>query len=94
MYDEINKIGKALMYKTGHSNLKVKIKQSDADLAAEVSGHIFFNDRYFGYDDALYATLRVLELIKDGMNLAKNKKDLNLYQESLNKLIEDAKESL
>ncbi len=174
MYDEINKTGKAIMYKTGHSNLKVKIKQSGADLAAEVSGHIFFNDRYFGYDDALYATLRVLELIKDGMNLdeeieklpkvystqeikvktteekkfelmkwikeilkhppfyvpkikkiinidgvrinfengwglirasnttpvlvtrfeAKNKKDLKLYQESLNRLIEDAKESL
>ena len=59
------------MYKTGHSNLKVKIKELDADLAAEVSGHIFFNDRYFGYDDALYATFRVLELIKDGMNLDK-----------------------
>ncbi len=71
MYDEINKIGRAIMYKTGHSNLKVKIKELDADLAAEVSGHIFFNDRYFGYDDALYATLRVLELIKDGMDLDK-----------------------
>jgi phosphomannomutase/phosphoglucomutase len=69
MYDEINKIGKAIMYKTGHSNLKVKIRETDADLAAEVSGHIFFNDRYFGYDDALYATLRVLELVKHGMDL-------------------------
>ncbi len=69
MYDEINKIGKAIMYKTGHSNLKVKIKETDADLAAEVSGHIFFNDRYFGYDDALYSTFRVLELINDGLDL-------------------------
>jgi len=69
MYDEINKIGTAIMYKTGHSNLKVKIRETDADLAAEVSGHIFFNDRYFGYDDALYATLRVLELVKHGMDL-------------------------
>ncbi len=69
MYDEINKIGTAIMYKTGHSNLKVKIRETGADLAAEVSGHIFFNDRYFGYDDALYATLRVLELVKDGMDL-------------------------
>jgi len=71
MYDEINKIGKAVMYKTGHSNLKVKIKELDADLAAEVSGHIFFNDRYFGYDDAIYATLRVLELIINGTDLDK-----------------------
>lgn len=69
MYDEINKMGKAIMYKTGHSNLKVKIKETGADLAAEVSGHIFFNDRYFGYDDAVYATLRVLELIKNGIDL-------------------------
>jgi phosphomannomutase/phosphoglucomutase len=69
MYDEINKIGTAIMYKTGHSNLKVKIRQTDADLAAEVSGHIFFNDRYFGYDDALYTTFRVLELVKNGMDL-------------------------
>ena len=69
MYDEINKMGTAIMYKTGHSNLKVKIRETDADLAAEVSGHIFFNDRYFGYDDALYTTLRVLELIEGGMDL-------------------------
>jgi phosphomannomutase/phosphoglucomutase len=69
MYDEINKFGKAVMYKTGHSNLKVKIKELEADLAAEVSGHIFFNDRYFGYDDAIYATLRVLELVKNGIDL-------------------------
>ncbi len=77
MYDEINKMGgKALMYKTGHSNLKVKIKESNADLAAEVSGHIFFADRYFGYDDALYATLRVLELIKNGIDIDKEIKSL------------------
>ncbi len=69
MYDEINKIGKAYMYKTGHSNLKVKLKELNADLAAEVSGHIFFNDRYFGYDDAIYATFRVLELLKKGIDL-------------------------
>ncbi|MDR0408159.1 MAG: phosphomannomutase/phosphoglucomutase [Campylobacteraceae bacterium] len=63
MYDEIDKIGKTYMYKTGHSNLKVKLKELNADLAAEVSGHIFFADRYFGYDDAIYAMLRVLELL-------------------------------
>ena len=70
MYDLIEKRGgKAIMYKTGHSNLKVKIKELNADLATEVSGHIFFNDRYFGYDDAIYTTLRVLELILEGINL-------------------------
>jgi len=70
MYDELEKRGcKAIMYKTGHSNLKVKMKETDADLACEVSGHIFFKDRYFGYDDAIYATLRMLELIHDGIDL-------------------------
>lgn len=65
MYDEINKIGKAIMYKTGHSNLKVKLKETDAHLAAEMSGHLFFNDRYFGYDDAIYSAFRALELFLD-----------------------------
>jgi phosphomannomutase/phosphoglucomutase len=69
MYDTINQYGKAVMYKTGHSNLKVKIKEENAQLACEVSGHVFFADRYFGFDDAIYATLRVLELIKNGMDL-------------------------
>jgi len=70
MYDELTRRGcKAIMYKTGHSNLKVKMKETDADLACEVSGHIFFKHRYFGYDDAIYATLRMLELIHDGIDL-------------------------
>ncbi len=70
MYDELEKRGaKAVMYKTGHSNIKVKMKEVDADLACEVSGHIFFKDRYFGYDDAIYATLRMLELLHDGVDL-------------------------
>jgi len=64
----INEYGKAIMYKTGHSNLKVKIKETNASFAAEVSGHIFFNDRYFGYDDAIYSTLRALELLHDGFD--------------------------
>lgn len=62
MYSEINKFGKTIMYKTGHSNLKVKLSETNAQIAAEMSGHIFFNDRYFGYDDAIYASLRALEL--------------------------------
>ncbi len=70
MYDELAKRGcKAIMYKTGHSNLKVKMKETNADLACEVSGHVFFKNRYFGYDDAIYATLRMLELIHDGIDL-------------------------
>ena len=68
MYDTINSYGKAIMYKTGHSNLKVKIKETNADFAAEVSGHLFFNDRYFGFDDAIYATLRTLELLDNGFD--------------------------
>ncbi|MBA3025234.1 MAG: phosphomannomutase/phosphoglucomutase [Sulfurimonas sp.] len=70
MYDELAKRGcKAIMYKTGHSNIKVKMKEVKADLACEVSGHIFFKNRYFGYDDAIYATLRMLELIYEGIDL-------------------------
>ncbi len=69
MYDDINARGKAIMYKTGHSNLKVMIAKTKADFAAEVSGHLFFNDRYFGYDDAVYATLRMIELIKNGLDV-------------------------
>ena len=72
MYDELERRGaKAIMYKTGHSNLKVKMKETNADLACEVSGHIFFKHRYFGYDDAIYATLRMLELIHDGIDIDK-----------------------
>lgn len=70
MYDTLRERGAtAVMYKTGHSNLKVKMKELHADLACEVSGHVFFADRYFGYDDAIYATLRMLELIHDGIDL-------------------------
>ncbi len=70
MYDTLKKRGaNPVMYKTGHSNLKVKIKELNADLACEVSGHIFFNDKYFGFDDAIYATFRILELLKKGIDI-------------------------
>jgi len=70
MYDELERRGAtAIMYKTGHSNLKVKMKEVNADLACEVSGHVFFKNRYFGYDDAIYATLRMLELLYEGIDL-------------------------
>jgi len=55
--------GQSLMYKTGHSLIKKKMKEVGAPLAGEMSGHLFFADRYFGFDDALYAALRVLEVI-------------------------------
>ncbi len=72
MYDELKNMGaKAIMYKTGHSNLKVKMKELDAHLACEVSGHIFFKHRYFGYDDAIYATLRAIESMQNGIDFDK-----------------------
>jgi len=55
--------GRAIMWKTGHSLIKRKMKEEEALLAGEMSGHLFFAHRYFGYDDAIYATLRLLELM-------------------------------
>ena len=64
MYDDITKNGgQAIMWKTGHSMIKQKMKEVKAELAGEMSGHIFFSDRYFGYDDAVYATCRLLEIL-------------------------------
>lgn len=54
---------KTVMWKTGHSLMKKKLADENAALAGEMSGHIFFGDRFFGYDDALYAGLRLLEII-------------------------------
>ncbi|MGC8796896.1 phosphomannomutase/phosphoglucomutase [Thermodesulfovibrio sp. 3462-1] len=65
MYEEIVKFGGTpIMWKTGHSLIKKKMKEEGAVLAGEMSGHIFFSDRYFGYDDAIYAALRLIEIIK------------------------------
>jgi len=55
--------GKAIMWKTGHSLIKEKMKEEKAVLGGEMSGHIFFADRYFGYDDAIYASCRLIELL-------------------------------
>jgi len=55
--------GKPVMWKTGHSLLKKKMKETGAPLAGEMSGHLFFADRYFGYDDAIYASARLVELL-------------------------------
>jgi len=64
MYDDIEKHGgRAIMWKAGHSLIKQKMKDEKAELAGEMSGHIFFADRYFGYDDAIYASCRLLEIL-------------------------------
>ncbi len=64
LYDDIAKHGgRPIIWKTGHSLIKKKMKEEHAALAGEMSGHIFFADRYFGYDDALYAALRLLEIV-------------------------------
>ncbi len=64
LYDDIAKNGgKPIMWKTGHSLIKAKMKEENALLAGEMSGHIFFNDRYFGFDDAIYASLRLAEIV-------------------------------
>jgi len=70
IFDEIKNLGgNPYMWKTGHSFIKAKMKEISAPLAGEMSGHIFFADRYYGYDDALYASLRVLELIDNNFTL-------------------------
>ena len=64
LYDDIAKHnGTAIMWKAGHSLLKAKMKETQALLAGEMSGHMFFRERYFGYDDAIYASLRLLEIL-------------------------------
>jgi len=64
LFDEIARLGgKPLMWKTGHSLIKAKMKETGAPLAGEMSGHIFFADRYHGFDDALYAAVRLLNAL-------------------------------
>lgn len=64
LFDEINKHGgKAVMCKTGHGYIKDMMKETNATLAGEMSGHTFFKDRYYGFDDAVYAGCRIIEII-------------------------------
>jgi phosphomannomutase/phosphoglucomutase len=73
LFDDIEKNGgAALMWKAGHSLIKAKMKETGAALAGEMSGHIFFADRFYGFDDATYAGARVLEIL--------SKTDLSLSQ--------------
>ncbi len=70
LYDTINKMGgEAVMCKTGHGYIKSMMKERDAILAGEMSGHTFFKDRFYGFDDAIYAGVRIIEIV------AKNKRN-------------------
>jgi phosphomannomutase len=71
LYDEIARLGgKPLMWKTGHSLIKAKMAETGSPLAGEMSGHIFCGDIYYGFDDALYAAVRLLDVVsKSGKSL-------------------------
>jgi phosphomannomutase len=71
LFDRVAELGgKPLMWKTGHSLIKSKMKETGAPLAGEMSGHIFFKHRWYGFDDALYAALRLIEAVSaNGMTL-------------------------
>jgi phosphomannomutase/phosphoglucomutase len=67
MYDELARAGGvAEMWKVGHSLIKARMKETDAALAGEMSGHLFFAHRWFGFDDAIHAGARLLELLSRG----------------------------
>ncbi len=67
LYEDVKKHGgNPIMWKAGHSLIKQKMKETGALLGGEMSGHIFFADKYFGYDDAIYASLRLLEIMANG----------------------------
>jgi phosphomannomutase len=71
LFDEIARLGgKPLMWQTGHSLIKAKMKLTGAPLAGEMSGHIFFADRFYGFDDGLYGAVRVLSLVAGGRDSA------------------------
>ena len=73
LFDTINNIGgKAHMCKTGHGFIKTMMSETGAILAGEMSGHTFFKDRYYGFDDAIYAGCRIIEIIAKHKNSDKN----------------------
>jgi phosphomannomutase/phosphoglucomutase len=81
MYDDIRQHGgRAIMWKTGHSLIKEKMKEENAQLAGEMSGHIFFKDRYLGFDDAIYSATRLIEI------MSANSKKVSSLLEDLPKL--------
>jgi phosphomannomutase/phosphoglucomutase len=77
LYQDIEKHGgKGIMWKTGHSLIKSKMKETKAALAGEMSGHIFFADRWFGFDDAIYSSARLYEIVAAGGKLSSLTADL------------------
>ncbi|MBC8242272.1 MAG: phosphomannomutase/phosphoglucomutase [Alphaproteobacteria bacterium] len=72
LFDEIARLGgKPVMYRTGHSLIKSKMAETGAPLAGEMSGHIFFADKYYGFDDALYVAVRFLDAVaRSGQSVA------------------------
>ncbi len=78
LYEDIEKNGGIpVMWKAGHSLIKQKMKEVNAVLGGEMSGHMFFADRFFGYDDAIYASLRLLEIMeREGKPVSEFLKDL------------------
>ncbi|MEE2662373.1 MAG: phosphomannomutase/phosphoglucomutase [Pseudomonadota bacterium] len=82
LFDEIERLGgNPMMWRTGHSLIKARMRETGALLAGEMSGHIFFADRYFGYDDALYAAVRLLSC------LGQCKESLSAMRRSLPQLV-------
>jgi len=64
--DEVTRLGgKPMFYRTGHSLIKAKMKETGAVFTGEMSGHMFFADEYYGYDDALYASARLLRILSN-----------------------------
>ena len=78
MYDDLAaRGGNPIMWKTGHSLIKAKMQETHAELAGEMSGHMFFADRYYGFDDAIYAACRLMEIVADsGLPLSAQLADL------------------
>ncbi len=82
LFDRIAALGgKPMMYKTGHSLIKSKMAETGAPLAGEMSGHVFFADRYYGFDDALYAAIRLLSI------LARREQTLAQFRDSLPRVV-------
>ncbi len=110
LFKDIEKNGGVpIMWKAGHSLVKKKMREEKASFGGEMSGHFFFADRYFGYDDAIYAACRVIEILKEAKEKGKTFSSLlsdlpHLYstgevrlpvpEDKKFKLVEDLKESL
>jgi len=76
LFDEVARMGgKPLMWRTGHSLIKTKLAETGAPLAGEMSGHIFFADRYYGFDDAIYAAVRLLGIVSRSAKSLADRRD-------------------